>query len=104
MGEKTEANLVRAIATYEARSGRSLAGTVEPQAANLVQALRAMPQVVAADYGGSLRRRRSTVRDIDLVVASAEPGAVMDAFSARPEPAHIEERGETKLTAVTHTE
>ncbi|HEY5529288.1 MAG TPA: DNA polymerase/3'-5' exonuclease PolX [Thermoleophilia bacterium] len=104
MGEKTETNMLRAIATYEARSGRSLAGAVEPQAAKFVEALRAMPAVISADYAGSLRRRRSTIRDIDLVVASADPSAVMDAFAALPELAGTNERGDTKLTAVTHTE
>jgi DNA polymerase (family 10) len=58
--------------------------------------------VVAADYAGSLRRLRSTVRDIDLVVASEDPAAVMDAFAALPEIASVGERGETKLTAKTH--
>ena len=104
MGDKKEANLLHAITVYQACSERSLAGVVEPQAANLVEVLRAMPQVAAADYAGSLRRRRSTVRDIDLVVASTDPVAVMDAFAARLELARIEERGETKLVAVTHTE
>ena len=68
-----------------------------------MEVLRALPQVAAADYAGSLRRRRSTVRDIDLVVASTDPAAVMDAFAALPELARVEERGETKLVAVTHT-
>ena len=104
MGQKTEANLLRAIVSYQARSDRSLLGLVEPQAAELVRALRLLPAVTAADYAGSLRRRRSTVRDIDLAVASTDPASVMDAFASRPELARVDERGTTKLAARTHTE
>lgn len=104
MGQKTETNLLGAIASYQARSDRSLLGVVEPQAAELVSALRRLPAVAAADYAGSLRRRRSTVRDIDLVVASTDPGSVMDSFASRPEVARVTERGTTKLVARTHTE
>ena len=112
MGEKTEAKLLATIETWAARAAEAEAGAgpprrlrsvVEPQAGRLVHALRALPEVAAADYAGSLRRGRATVRDIDLVVASTVPGAVMDAFAILPELAQIEERGETKLVARTHT-
>jgi hypothetical protein len=69
---------------------------VEPQAVRFVEALRALPQVVTADFAGSLRRCRSTVRDIDLVVASTEPSFVMAAFAALPELARVEAQGDTK--------
>ena len=48
--------------------------TWSPRPTRFVEALRALPQVVAADFAGSLRRCRSTVRDIDLVVASTGAG------------------------------
>ncbi len=103
MGPKTEANLLKALQTWEGRSDRELLGHVEPLAETLATRLRALPQVVAADVAGSLRRRRSTVRDIDLVVASEAPDAVMDAFARFPEVATVDERGRTKLAARTYT-
>ena len=103
MGPKTETNLLKAIQTWEGRSDRELLGHVEPLAEMLAARLRALPQVAAADVAGSLRRRRSTVRDIDLVVASEAPDAVMDAFAQFPEIASVDERGRTKLAARTHT-
>ncbi len=108
MGEKTEAKLLRALEIWAARAAggaapRRLRAQVEPQASRLVEALRSLPAVVAADYAGSLRRLRATVRDIDLVAASTDPAVVMDSFSRLPEVEHIEERGDTKLTAKTHT-
>jgi len=108
MGEKTEANILRAIESWTAAAagqdrGRRLRAVVEPQAARLVAALRALPEVVAADFAGSLRRCRATVRDIDLVVASTQPAAVMTAFATLPELSRVEAQGETKLAAATHT-
>jgi len=103
MGAKTEANLLRALAAAESRSDRHLIGAVEPTAERLAAALRALPCVDQADFAGSLRRRRSTIRDIDLVAASAEAEIVMDAFDALPEVASVQERGATKLVARTHS-
>jgi DNA polymerase (family X) len=108
MGPKTEENIIRAIESWTAAAagpdqGRKLRAQVEPQAERMVEALRALPEVLSADFAGSLRRCRSTVRDIDLVVASTEPGAVMAAFAALPELARVEAQGDTKLTAATYT-
>ncbi len=108
MGEKTESNILRAIESWTAAAagedrGRRLRAVVEPQAARFVAALRALPEVMSADFAGSLRRCRSTVRDIDLVVASTEPAAVMEAFAGLPELARVEAQGDTKLAATTYT-
>ena len=112
MGEKTEAKLLRALESWMAlRAGaaggegtrRLLLAEVEPQAESLLQALRVIPEVSTADTAGSLRRRRATVRDIDLVAGSLQPDTVMESFALLPQLAHVDQRGETKLTAVTHT-
>ncbi len=109
MGEKTQAKLMRALeartTALDGRSGpiRLLLAEVRPQAESLRDALRASSQVICADCAGSIRRRRSTVRDIDLVVGSHHAGPVMDTFGALPQVAHIDQRGETKLVAITHT-
>lgn len=108
MGEKSETKLLRAVEAEQALAAagaklRRLRSMVEPQAVRLVEALRAIPTVTAADYAGSLRRLLATIGDIDLVAASTDPTAVMDAFSLLPELAQIDERGDTKLVAKTHT-
>ena len=106
MGPKTEEKLLQALAAQTSRAGpaRQLLGRVEPLARQLVEHLRALPGVTAANHAGSLRRRRETVRDIDLVAASDVPREVMEAFAAFPELARVDEQGETKLTARTHTD
>ena len=103
LGPRTQERLLAVLDQREARPSRRLLGVVDPVAARLLQALRAHPAVAAADLAGSLRRRRSTVKDIDLVVGSESAGAVMDGFAHLPEIALVQERGPTKLVAITHT-
>jgi len=109
MGEKTEARILQAINAWTAappadsETPRLLLAEVQPQAEQLLTELRRLPGVVAADLAGSVRRGRETVRDIDLVTASNDASTVMDRFGLLPELAGIDQRGETKLTAVTHS-
>src|SRR5206468_1866386 len=44
---------------------------------------------------GSLRRRRETIGDIDLLAAAADPGPIMDTFAALPRVKQVVNRGET---------
>jgi DNA polymerase (family 10) len=103
LGKKIEDNILRAIAQYESREDRRLLGHVDNLAGHLTLFLRAMPQVEKADFAGSLRRRRSTVRDIDLVAAARDPEPVMEEFAAFPQLAAVKERGQTKLVARAHS-
>jgi DNA polymerase (family 10) len=99
MGEKSRANVLRALEATAGRQDRRLLGNVVPQAETLVAALRAFPDVERADAAGSIRRRRSTTRDIDLVVASDEPEAVLERFATHQAVATTEQHGSTKLVA-----
>ncbi len=48
--------------------------------------------------GGSLRRMKETIGDIDILVGSAEPSRAMDAFVSYPQTAEVMLRGETKTS------
>ncbi len=98
-GAKSIERLAGIIVRQAARPDRSLLGTVDPQAEDLLARLRELPEVTAAESAGSLRRRRSTVRDIDLVAASIDAEALFDSFAAFGPVARVEQRGPTKLVA-----
>jgi DNA polymerase (family 10) len=58
--------------------------------------LRAVPGVARAEAAGSLRRRKETVGDLDLLVAAREPGPVMRAFTGGAGVARVLAEGPTK--------
>jgi DNA polymerase (family 10) len=66
----------------------------------LVEQIRALPGVDRIELCGSLRRRRETVKDIDMVVVSENPQPIMDAFVALPQVVQISGHGPTKSSIV----
>ena len=100
-GAKTEENLLRAIRDQRASGGRIQLGFALDLAEQMLEELRAVPQVQRATYAGSLRRMRDTIGDIDLLVAADDPGPVMAAFCTAPLVSQVLARGSTKSSVVT---
>lgn len=65
-------------------------------AATLLAWLRAEPAVERADVAGSVRRRKETVGDIDVLAASLAPRAAADRFVGYPEVERSNAHGETR--------
>ena len=95
-GAKTEENILRSITFLEKGQGRFLLSVALVELRALVDALRAQPFVLRAEIAGSVRRRKETVGDGDILVVSDRPKAVMDFFVAMPSVAHVLANGETK--------
>ena len=51
-------------------------------------------------YAGSLRRRRETVGDLDIVTSSARPSELIEAFTSHPSVKTVRLKGDTKSTVV----
>jgi DNA polymerase (family 10) len=101
MGRKTERDIIRCIEMLEDRGGRVLLATAKILAEELKSYLKALPGVSGVEAGGSVRRWRDTVGDIDLVVAAADPGSVMDALSAYPRASEVLTRSGNRLSLQT---
>jgi DNA polymerase (family 10) len=71
-----------------------------PIAVRLLDGLRAVGGVQEIEAAGSFRRCRETVGDLDLLVTSADPEKVFDAFSHLPEVREVRLRGGTKETVL----
>lgn len=95
-GEKSQANILHGIQLLKRHQGQFLFSEALEAAEALVGQLAARPDVQRISIAGSLRRRKETVKDIDLVVSSASPAAVMEAFVALPEVTEVVARGDTK--------
>jgi DNA polymerase (family 10) len=98
MGEKSEAKIIAGIEALGRRTDRIPLGKAWPFAEELVVYLRKAPGVKAVELGGSLRRMRATVGDIDILAAAKDSSAVMDAFVNRKDVARVLGKGETKAS------
>jgi DNA polymerase (family 10) len=72
-----------------------------PIAEEVVAAIADLDGVSRAEYCGSLRRFRDTIGDIDIVVASNDPAAVMAAFVGMPLVNEVIGQGDTKTSILT---
>ena len=97
-GEKTQEKILAGIKNREAYGRRHLWWDAEEIAAPIVAGLRALPQVKRAEAAGSLRRGLETVGDLDFLVATDEPGPVIDWFTTLPEVTEVTAKGETKAS------
>jgi len=98
IGEKAEARILSGIEALGRRTNRIPLGQAYPIAQQLREFLLGLPEVQAVEVGGSLRRMRATVGDIDLVAATENPEPVMSAFVDHPLVTKISAQGETKTS------
>lgn len=98
-GAKSEEKLLHNIALYRQAAERGLLAEVLPVAQALVDKLRELPKVEQCEMAGSVRRRRETVGDLDILATSPDPPAVCAAFQRFDELAEIIAAGDTKVSA-----
>jgi DNA polymerase (family 10) len=103
MGEKSEANILQGIELLSRRTDRLLLGDALPLATGLLDRLLEATGETQGEVAGSLRRRRPTIGDIDLLIASENPEPIMDAFAGMPEVASIHGKGSTKTSVELHS-
>ena len=97
-GEKTEEKMLQSIAFYRSGRGRFLLADADVVAAMLVDSLGTHAERISV--AGSLRRRRETVGDIDIIASSSEPARMMDAFIAVPDVQTVLSKGDTKSSVM----
>ena len=99
-GEKTAANLLEAMARRVAYGKLHRLGNALPAAQDLLAYLKKCPAVRKAEIGGSLRRGKEVVKDLDLIATSSRPKEVMKAFTSAPQVEKVVAHGETKSSVI----
>ena len=106
-GKKSEQKILKGIELLSQRGDeRTPIGDARPLALMLMDDLRqALPAdaIQRMEIAGSLRRWRETIGDVDILVVSRQPGAVMDAFRGLPLVADVALSGETKTSVILTT-
>lgn len=95
-GEKTEQNILKSIERLHTHQERHLYPDALGEAQKLIDYLSGKAKRVS--IAGSLRRKKETIGDIDLLASSNEPEKLMKLFSAYPFRDQTIAQGETKST------
>ncbi len=97
-GEKTASNLLANIEQRQRNAAFHRLGDVAGPAMRLMEELRGHPAVLRASEGGSFRRRKEVVRDLDFVASTDDADAVGEFFATRPDVAEVIAKGHTKVS------
>jgi DNA polymerase (family 10) len=103
LGPKIEENVLRALEAQVEEEGpvRTLLGTALPLVLEAVDELKAHPAAVEVSEAGSVRRRRETVRDVDIIATARHADALIDHFVRLPWVVEVAAKGGTKATVVS---
>jgi len=95
-GQTTQQKLCDSIAKRAAHAGSFQFGQVAAEAETLRADLAAHDSALQVDIAGSYRRRKEILHDLDLLVATKEPEAIMKFFVSHPLVGSVIARGPTK--------
>ena len=83
-GIKTEENILKGIAFLKKSKGRFLLAEILPKVKEVVGNFKQLKEVQKIAIAGSVRRRKETIGDIDILVVSKNPKKIMDFFVSQP--------------------
>src|SRR5262249_18407098 len=69
-------------------------------ASSLLEGIREMPGAIRMSVCGSNRRRKETIKDIDILVSSNDPMPIMERFVSLPGVVQVTGQGSTKSSVV----
>lgn len=95
-GAKSEQKILKGLEFLRSGTGRFPLGAALPLLEIIAARLRDLPGVRRVAIAGSVRRRKETVGDGDIVAVSSRPETVMKTFAAMPEVVHVFGQGRTK--------
>jgi DNA polymerase (family 10) len=96
LSTRTEERILEEMGRIERRDRRLLLHDADRLVAALVEHLREVKGVREITPAGSLRRRRLTIGDLDMLAAVDDPAAVIDALDALPEVERVLSAGTDK--------
>jgi DNA polymerase (family 10) len=99
-GPKKEENILRAIELFKSSQNRFLLWEVIPIVQDIENYLKKLEFVTKFDVAGSIRRKKETVGDIDILVESKQPGNVIEHFVQYPKTNRVLSQGELRSSIV----
>ncbi|MCH2365502.1 MAG: helix-hairpin-helix domain-containing protein, partial [Planctomycetes bacterium] len=97
-GSRTEEKILQGIDYIRSVSGMFLRAECEQVVAELLEYMTGCAAVRRVEIAGSYRRAKEVMKDLDLVVSTADPAAVVDHICSWDEEAEVIARGESKTS------
>jgi DNA polymerase (family X) len=104
LGAKVEENILKSVGRKKKATGpsRTLLGQALPALLAVVEVLREHPAAERVSEAGSARRRRETVRDLDIIATASDPAALTEYFTKLTWVSEVAAKGSTKAKVVSH--
>ena len=97
-GLKTEQNILEGIEFLKRSKGRFLLGEILPNVYEIIAQLKDLKEVKQISEAGSVRRRKETIGDVDILITASNPKKVIDYFVTFPGIVKIWGKGPTKAS------
>ncbi len=97
-GEKTEQNILESIKFLKRSKGRFLLGEILPKVHEIIEKLKQLKEIKQISEAGSVRRRKETIGDVDILATSSNPKKIIDYFVSMPGVIKIWGKGPTKAS------
>ncbi|MCK9410254.1 MAG: DNA polymerase/3'-5' exonuclease PolX [Bacteriovoracaceae bacterium] len=104
-GKKTEENILLGIAQVRTHASKFHIHIAEKAAQAILESLSTHKGIIRSEIAGSLRRKKETIGDIDIVVSakSKDAQSIMKIFTTHPNVERITGEGETKSSVVLNS-
>lgn len=98
LGPAVEQNILKSIAFAKTAGKRFLLGHALDIAEEIKSKLKKLEEVDKIEIAGSLRRKKETIGDIDILVTSKKPAKIMDFFASMDDVENVMAKGPTKAS------
>src|SRR6266511_754222 len=99
-GEKTQTKILEGIQFKRTYASRHLLSDALMVAEPILESLRGQPDVIRCSTGGSVRRQKEIIGDIDFLVSSKKPANVIEFFTTQPGVMSVSAKGDTKASVI----
>ena len=99
-GAKTQQKILDGIQFLSDMGDRVRIDQALPLALALLDGLRDAPGVIRIELCGSLRRRKETINDIDILISADDAAPIMERFVKLPDVVQVTNHGDTKSSVI----
>ncbi|MBN2016122.1 DNA polymerase/3'-5' exonuclease PolX [Candidatus Dojkabacteria bacterium] len=96
--EKSEENILKGIKSFRKRSDRFRLDEALHYSEAVVQKMKRHSATLKILCAGSLRRKKESIGDLDILIVSKDPGESMEYFTRLPDVSRVLGKGKTKAT------